>query len=186
MPADTRRDAIVKLLRIALAAALAWGTVEMLTTLGRPQSDLPVDQAAMLARAAGHAPLDARKLAAAWGEQLGRREGALRDLRAALAAEPRLDARKAAAGRALAQLDSARQEDDLSEAARQRPEVRRRRYARQLRSLVKDTEVDVVAAGEALSRLALDRAIDRARLPGAPLVLDAFRREFTVWLAAGR
>lgn len=186
MSADTRRDAIVKLLRIALAAALAWGAVEFLTALGRSGSDLPVDGAAMRERAASYPGIDARELAAAWGEQLRGREGALRALRAALGAELRPEVRRAVAERALAQLDSSRQEDDLGEAARQRPAVRHRRYARQLRSLVRDTEVDLLAAGEALSRLALGRAVDRARFPGAPLVLDAFRPKFTVWLAGGR
>ncbi len=186
MPGYARRLAVVKLLRIALAAALAWGTVELLTSLGRSGGGAPLDEAALLARAPAYLGLETRALAAAWREQLQAREEVLRALRGALGAEPRLEARKAAAARALAQLDSGRREADLRDMAGLRPAARRLEYARRLRSLVKGTSIDPVALGGALGRLARERATDRARRREVPLVLDVFGKELVDWLAGGR
>ena len=188
MSGDARRMAAVKLLRIALAAALAWGAVDLLTSLGRSGGGAPFDEAALLARAPAYPEFETRALAVAWREQLQGREEVLRALRAALGTEPSLEARKATAARVLAQFDSDRREAELRDMAGLRPAARHLEYGRRLRSLVKGTSIDPVALGEPLGRLARQRALDRARRREGPLVLvlDAFRKELVDWLAAGR
>jgi len=173
------------LLRLLAVALLVWAAWAALVKLRRAREPWPPGEALLGERAARRAGAEAGKLAGAWREQLAARERALAALRRALRAEPRPDARRRAARRVLAHLDSGRGEKDLHSMARLGPAARRLEYPKRMGPLVAGSRVDPAALGSALGELARQRFIDRAARPEAPLVLDEFRAELLEWLVGG-